>query len=63
VWWFGLIHPYLYLALAIASSIGIGYIASLFFPRPSHSLKGLTLFTALPKGTILKEPDRSTLAS
>ena len=63
VWWFSLIHPYLYLALAIASSIGIGYIASLFFPRPSHSLEGLTLFTALPKGTILKEPDRSTLAS
>ena len=63
VWWFGLIHPYLYLALAIASSIGIGYIASLFFPRPSHSLEGLTLFTALPKGTILKEPDRSTPAS
>ncbi|MGN6269901.1 MAG: sodium:solute symporter family transporter [Sphingomonas sp.] len=46
VWIFGLVHPYLYLALAIASSIAIGYLASLLFPPPAHSLKGLTIFSA-----------------
>jgi SSS family transporter len=45
VWIFGLVHPYLYLALAIASSIAIGYVASFLFPPPSHSLEGLTIFT------------------
>jgi len=44
-WLFSLVHPYLYLALAIASSIGIGYLASLLFPPPSQSLEGLTIFT------------------
>lgn len=45
VWLFGLIHPYLYLALAIAGSIVIGYLASLFFPPPTQSLDGLTVFS------------------
>jgi SSS family transporter len=45
VWIFGLVHPYLYLALAIASSILIGYVASFLFPPPGHSLEGLTIFT------------------
>ena len=44
VWIFGLIHPYWYLALAIMASIVIGYLASLFFPPPSHSLEGLTIY-------------------
>lgn len=44
VWLYGLIHPYLYLALAIAASIGIGYLASWFFPPPAQSLDGLTIF-------------------
>ncbi len=44
VWIFGLIHPYWYLALAIMASIVIGYIASLLFPPPSHSLEGLTIY-------------------
>ena len=57
VWIFGLIHPYLYLALAIAASIGVGYLASLFFPPPQHSLDGLTIFSAG------KEPMPSTPAS
>lgn len=44
VWIFGLIHPYWYLALAIMASIVIGYLASLLFPPPSHSLEGLTIY-------------------
>jgi SSS family transporter len=44
VWIFGLIHPYWYLALAIMASIVIGYLASLFFPPPAHSLEGLTIY-------------------
>lgn len=44
VWIFGLIHPYWYLALAIMASIVIGYLASLFFPPPNHSLEGLTIY-------------------
>lgn len=45
-WIFGLVHPYFYLAIAIGSSIVIGYLASLFFPAPSREqLYGLTVFT------------------
>lgn len=45
-WIFGLVHPYFYLAIAIVSSIAIGYIASLFFPPPrKEQLYGLTVFT------------------
>ena len=61
VWIFGLIHPYLYLALAIASSIVIGYVASLLFPPPAHSLEGLTIFSrrtgkAAPEESALSTP-------
>lgn len=51
IWIFGLIHPYWYLALAIMGSIVIGYLASLFFPAPSHSLEGLTIFSRRGAGT------------
>ncbi|WP_423603359.1 sodium:solute symporter [Sphingomonas sp. MS122] len=44
VWILGLIHPYWYLALAIMASIVIGYLASLLFPPPRHSLQGLTIY-------------------
>ena len=45
-WILGLVHPYFYLAIAIVSSIVIGYVASLFFPPPrEEQLKGLTVFT------------------
>ncbi|WP_242153645.1 sodium:solute symporter [Sphingomonas sp. BAUL-RG-20F-R05-02] len=60
VWLYGLIHPYLYLALAIATSIGIGYLASWFFPRPMQSLDGLTIFGG---GTHVEEGPRSIPAS
>ncbi len=45
-WILGLVHPYFYLAIAIVASIVIGYVASLFFPRPDEAkLQGLTVFT------------------
>jgi SSS family solute:Na+ symporter len=60
VWLFGLIHPYLYLALAIAASIGVGYVSSWFFPPPAQSLDGLTIFGG---GTHVEEDQLSTPAS
>ncbi|MBS0480327.1 MAG: sodium:solute symporter, partial [Proteobacteria bacterium] len=56
VWIFGLIHPYLYLALAIAASIAIGYLASLLFPPPCHSLEGLTIFSGRRKEALASIP-------
>jgi SSS family solute:Na+ symporter len=43
-WWFSLVHPYFYLAISIMLCIVIGYVASLFFPAPQRSLKGLTIY-------------------
>jgi len=42
-WVFRLVHPYFYLAISIFLCIVIGYVASLFFPAPTRSLKGLTI--------------------
>lgn len=44
-WSFKLVHPYFYLAISILLCIVIGYVASLFFPPPGRSLKGLTIYT------------------
>lgn len=43
-WSMNLVHPYFYLAISIMLCIVIGYIASLFFPAPTRSLKGLTIY-------------------
>ncbi|MFT3754359.1 MAG: sodium:solute symporter [Pseudoxanthomonas sp.] len=43
-WWMDLVHPYFYLAISILLSIVIGYLASLLFPAPMRSLKGLTIY-------------------
>ena len=43
-WTFKLVHPYFYLAISILLCIVIGYLASLFFPAPTRSLKGLTIY-------------------
>lgn len=43
-WWFKLVHPYFYLAISILLCIVMGYLASLFFPAPRRSLKGLTIY-------------------
>nr|WP_295377705.1 sodium:solute symporter [Pseudoxanthomonas sp.] len=44
IWSFQWIHPYFYLAISILLCIVIGYLASLFFPPPQRSLKGLTIY-------------------
>jgi SSS family transporter len=44
-WWMRLVHPYFYLAISIALCIVIGYAASLFFPAPTRSLDGLTIYS------------------
>ncbi|WP_312367246.1 sodium:solute symporter [Stenotrophomonas sp.] len=43
-WSMDLVHPYFYLAISIFLCIVIGYVASLFFPAPQRSLKGLTIY-------------------
>jgi SSS family transporter len=44
-WWMKLVHPYFYLAISILLCIGVGYVASLFFPPPSEqSVVGLTIY-------------------
>lgn len=43
-WSFDLVHPYFYLAISILLCIVIGYLASLFFPVPTRSLAGLTIY-------------------
>jgi len=43
-WVFKLVHPYFYLAISIFLCIVIGYVASLFFPAPTQSLRGLTIY-------------------
>ncbi|WP_334179241.1 sodium:solute symporter [Pseudoxanthomonas sp.] len=43
-WWYDLVHPYFYLAISILVCVVVGYVASLFFPPPSRSLQGLTIY-------------------
>lgn len=58
-WVFGLVHPYFYLAIAIVSSIVVGYLASLLFPPPApEQLKNMTVFTG--GGRKREEPAAST---
>lgn len=47
-WTMNLVHPYFYLAISILLCIVIGYVASLFFPAPTRSLKGLTIYSDTP---------------
>jgi SSS family transporter len=44
-WSMKLVHPYFYLAISILLCIVIGYLASLLFPAPQRSLKGLTIYS------------------
>jgi SSS family solute:Na+ symporter len=43
-WWYDAVHPYFYLGVSIGTCIVVGYLASLFFPAPTRSLAGLTIF-------------------
>jgi len=42
-WSMKLVHPYFYLVISILVSIVVGYLASLLFAPPRHSLEGLTV--------------------
>ena len=44
IWTFRMVHPYYYLAISIFICIVVGYLASLFFPAPTRSLDGLTIY-------------------
>lgn len=44
LWSQDLVHPYFYLGISIMACIVIGYLASLLFPAPTRSLKGLTIY-------------------
>jgi len=44
-WMLHLVHPYFYGVVAVTSCIVVGYAASLFFPAPTQSLLGLTIYT------------------
>jgi SSS family transporter len=44
IWSLKIVHPYYYLAISILLCIVIGYLASLLFPPPARSLKGLTIY-------------------
>lgn len=60
---YGLVHPYFYLAIAIVTSIVVGYAASLFFPPPQGSLEGLTIRTGGDRRVASEEPAKSTSTS
>ncbi|MEO6003940.1 MAG: sodium:solute symporter [Opitutus sp.] len=47
-WFMKLVHPYFYLAISILVCIVVGYLASLFFPPPKQSLRGLTIYAEKP---------------
>ncbi len=47
-WTLDLVHPYFYLAISILICIVVGYLASLLFPPPAQSLKGLTIYADPP---------------
>jgi Na+/proline symporter len=48
-WTMKLVHPYFYSVVAVVSCIAVGYLASLFFPAPTQSLHGLTVYTPRQK--------------
>jgi SSS family transporter len=62
-WWNSLVHPYFYLGISIGTCIVVGYLASLFFPAPTRSLAGLTIFKDHAPVIAEGSAHRSTLSS
>ena len=62
IWTFRLVHPYYYLAISIFICIVVGYIASLFFPAPTRSLHGLTIYAQDNKAKELQDAKDARLA-
>jgi SSS family transporter len=48
-WSYDAVHPIFYLLIANLTTIVVGYFASFFFPAPSQSLHGLTIYTPREK--------------
>jgi SSS family transporter len=44
-WTQSLVHPFFYIFIANFTTISVGYAASYFFPAPTQSLLGLTVYT------------------
>jgi len=44
-WTQSLVHPFFYIFIANFTTITVGYAASYFFPAPTQSLLGLTIYT------------------
>ncbi len=51
-WQFQLVHSVFYMAISIFTCLVFGYVGSLFFPAPTQSLRGLTIFDPMDR----KEP-------
>lgn len=62
-WWNDLVHPYFYLGISIGTCIAVGFVASLFFPPPTRSLAGLTIFKDHEPVIADGSAGRSTLSS
>lgn len=50
------LNVFLYISIAVGSCIGVGYVASLFFPPPDRNLDGLTVHTLRRKRPRLGGP-------
>ncbi|MCF7689165.1 MAG: sodium:solute symporter [Cephaloticoccus sp.] len=55
-WSIDLVHPFFYIFIANLTTIVVGYIASLFFPAPTQSLHGLTIYTPRSTPVVLEVP-------
>lgn len=55
-WTLHLVHPYFYGVIAIASCIVFGYAMSWFYPPPTQSLLGLTIYTPRPAPVVPVAP-------
>jgi SSS family transporter len=48
-WRFQLVHSVFYMAISIFTCLVFGYVGSLFFPAPTQSLRGLTIFDPMDR--------------
>lgn len=55
-WSIDLVHPFFYIFIANLTTIVVGYFASLFFPAPTQSLHGLTIYTPRSTPVVLEVP-------
>lgn len=53
-WSYDAVHPFFYIFIANLTTIVVGYLASLFFPAPTQSLYGLTIYTPRKDAVVLE---------